>query len=484
MYEHHDLGKQKRTMSVAEETEITDVTADSVDALLAASLIEHLEPSIDCVSTSDMEEAASALSESDRKALAAMESADDFIARMRAEFPPPQPAELQLEFDTTWRAASETKAQKAHSMALQDKELIRLAGKIREFAGREQVAFDHIIYRMKDQLGEGGQGIVFLLEAEDQFGARRAMKLFRPSSSDMNAATFLHEMERMGDVASRVHRSWHDDLVNVDWFGIHDGVHVMLMQFIDGFNLQELLQPKLLEGVRPYVDDERWNTLNNVVYSNSGSQQLAFRPSIAVYIAERILRGLERLHGEGLVHSDIKPSNVMLDASGSLKIIDIGSAFRKEAPPKIPLGTPAYAATELLESKQCTEQSDLASVGYVLVEMLSGQPIAQGICGPDATTRTIGKKERDAHLALKRDLPDKLGELIPAKVRDAKLLVELCQRLIAPKPGDRFKDANAVIDVCFKFNKDLIIGDLAINNYKEIQHLLRNAKKADRRRAS
>lgn len=55
---------------------------------------------------------------------------------------------------------------------------------------------------------------------------------------------------------------------------------------------------------------------------------------------------------------------------------------------------------------------------------------------------------------------------------------------IAPKPGDRFKDANAVIDVCFKFNKDLIIGDLAINNYKEIQHLLRNAKKADRRRAS
>ncbi len=170
MYEHHDLGKQKRTMSVAEETEITDVTADSVDALLAASLIEHLEPSIDCVSTSDMEEAASALSESDRKALAAMESADDFIARMRAEFPPPQPAELQLEFDTTWRAASETKAQKAHSMALQDKELIRLAGKIREFAGREQVAFERIVYRMKDQLGEGGQGIVFLLEAEDQFG--------------------------------------------------------------------------------------------------------------------------------------------------------------------------------------------------------------------------------------------------------------------------------------------------------------------------
>ena len=85
------------------------------------------------------------------------------------------------------------------------------------------------------------------------------------------------------------------------------------------------------------------------------------------------LAGLAALHREGIVHGDLKPANVVLKRSGNAKLIDIGSAIdlRGAAPRR--MWSPAYAAPEVLQGSENTPRSDLASLGYVLVEMLAGQ---------------------------------------------------------------------------------------------------------------
>ena len=106
----------------------------------------------------------------------------------------------------------------------------------------------------------------------------------------------------------------------------------------------------------------------------AGPVQPRFKAGVAMAIVRDCLGALAALHREGIVHGDIKPSNVMLKRTGNAKIVDIGSAFEIDSPPHPHMCTPAYAAPEVLERNECTPRSDLASLGYVLIEMLSGQP--------------------------------------------------------------------------------------------------------------
>src|SRR3972149_5356456 len=82
------------------------------------------------------------------------------------------------------------------------------------------------------------------------------------------------------------------------------------------------------------------------------------------------LSALAALHREGVVHGDIKPSNVMLKRTGSAKIVDIGAAFELENPPPQRTCTPTYAAPEVLEGGEITPLSDLASLGYLPCRIL------------------------------------------------------------------------------------------------------------------
>ena len=105
--------------------------------------------------------------------------------------------------------------------------------------------------------------------------------------------------------------------------------------------------------------------------------QPRLKPGIAIAVMRECLAALAALHREGIVHSDLKPSNIMLKRTGNAKIVDIGSAFELNNLPGQRTCTPTYAAPEVLEGSECTPRSDLASLGYVLIEMLAGrQPFA------------------------------------------------------------------------------------------------------------
>jgi serine/threonine-protein kinase len=461
---------------------LDELTDDTLDELIVEMLLRKDMALISDLEDIDEERLTEILTKEDLEVLDSMESPKELIERITAAECKSEPAREQRELPTVRDAGDTVAAPGIDSyVGRPSEEFDQMKGDVDTFNKQDQVLFP-FVYRKTRELGRGGQGVVYLVEGEDDFSAASALKIFTPQAYD-SAPLFVADMKRMKSIASLIHHEPHDDLVDIGWFGEHDGIYAMLMQYIDGFDLRHLLQPELLLHLKGCVDEDRWETINNVVYSVNGTQQLAVQPAIAVYIIERVLRGLEALHSRGMVHGDIKPSNIMLNASGSLKIIDVGSVFEITSPPTEHYVTPAYSAPEFLETGTMSKQSDLASVGYVLIELLSGKSIADEVRGPDESTRTIGKPRREGLLEAKKSLPYRLNKILPGNILESNHLAELCRLLIDPDLNQRFPSAAQSIvasEGTYEFNKDLILSNLGVCNFQVVSQWLADVKHATR----
>ncbi len=226
-------------------------------------------------------------------------------------------------------------------------------------------------------LGTGGQGIVFLSQRQgaDGFQRRVALKIFSPAPY-ASVTAYETEMGRLASVAGRVARIQQDNLVDVHNFIKHRGIRLLEMEWVDGYDLQRLCRSVLLDRIDGTVTRDRWDHINKLTVTY-GKENLRLKPGIAVSVLRGCLAAVAALHREGVVHADLKPSNIMLKRTGSTKIIDVGSAFDLYDSPPLGRCTPAYAAPEVLEGQPGSPQSDLASLGYVLLEMLTGvQPFS------------------------------------------------------------------------------------------------------------
>jgi len=150
----------------------------------------------------------------------------------------------------------------------------------------------------------------------------------------------------------------------------------------------------------------------------------------------------------------------MVKRTGYAKIVDIGSALHLSNMPEQRMCTPQYAAPEMLDRNEFTPQSDLASLGYVLIEMLAGRPLFAGL-------NTLGEL-----LEAKWTLPQRLEKILPHDVADSDLLMSICRRLTAPDPLLRYasaEDANTGPDGLADFQRSLVIGDLASEYDSELR---------------
>jgi len=236
-------------------------------------------------------------------------------------------------------------------------------------------------------------------------------------------------------------------------------IRMMEMEWIDGYDLSRLLAPELLQRTRASVSDDRWRYLNKVVVT-AGPQQSRLKPGVAIAIVRECLAALAALHREGIVHADVKTANIMVKRTGNAKIIDIGSAHPVDDPPPTKTCTPAYAAPEVLEGQTNTPRSDLASLGYVLVEMLSGQPPFAGL------------QSFSDLLEAKRSLVHRLPQVLPSEVTCNELLMDFCRGLIAADPAKRFpsaEDADMKKGGAASFHRQLIVGGLASEYENEIR---------------
>lgn len=309
-------------------------------------------------------------------------------------------------------------------------------------------------------LGRGGQGVVFLSERRgaDGFTLPVAVKVFSPERYP-DIVSYDESMGRIARVAARVAQIQQDNLLDVHNFFDRDRVRLMEMEWVDGYDLARLLSTDMLLRAEQRVSGRRWQYINDVIVT-AGALQPRLKPGIAIAVLRECLAALAALHREGIVHGDLKPSNIMLKRTGNAKVIDIGSAFDLDEGPVRRTCTPPYAAPEVLDGTDTSPRSDLCSLGYVLIEMLAGAaPFAGLTTYPDL-------------LQAKRTIVHRLHEVLPAEVTCNRLLMNLCRGLIAPDPMKRFRSAEAADladEGAADFQRQLVKGDLATQYENEIR---------------
>jgi serine/threonine-protein kinase len=327
-----------------------------------------------------------------------------------------------------------------------------------------------IHHQLLKLLGSGGQGVVYLSERRgaDGFTLPVALKIFSPDRYH-DARSYDEAMARLARVAARIATIQHDNVLDVQNFVDRNRIRMMVMEWIDGYDLCQLLAPWMLERVKHRVSAKRWEYINRVIVT-AGPLQPRIKPGVAVAIVRDCLAALAALHREGVVHGDVKPSNVMLKRTGSAKLIDMGSAFDIEDPPASRTCTPTYAAPEVLEGNDCTPRSDLASLGYILIELMAGRSPFAGL----TTYREL--------LEAKRMLSQRLHEVLPGDVTCNELLMNFCRGLVAADPMKRFPDAEAaemLKEGAAAFHRQLVLGNMSSEYPNEIRMWLEELKELD-----
>lgn len=334
-----------------------------------------------------------------------------------------------------------------------------LYGRYAELVDREKLGWtEHL--RLQRMLGSGGQGLVFLSErrGSDTFTLPVALKFFSPERFE-DERDYQDAMKRMAKVSCRIAKIQHDNLLDVQNFIERNRIRILEMEWVDGYDLEILLTPAMLQRARDRVSWKRWEYINRVIVT-SGPTRPRLKAGMAVAIVREVLGALGALHRERIVHGDIKPSNIMVKRTGNAKIIDIGSAIDLDDLPPQRTCTPQYAAPEILGREELTPRSDLASVGYVLVELLSGRPLFAGINNlPDL-------------LDAKRQLTNRLHKILPPEVADSELLMSICRRLTAADPTLRYSSAEQADtgnEGLAEFQRTLVRGDLASEYENELR---------------
>ena len=319
-------------------------------------------------------------------------------------------------------------------------------------------------------LGSGGQGVVYQTELRgtDDFTLPAALKIFSPERFE-DVHSYDEAMQRIARASARVAQIQHDNLLYVYNFVDRHRIRMMIMEWIDGYDLARLLVPNMLEKVRDVVSHRRWDYINQVIVT-AGPAQPRMKSGVAVAIVRDCLNALAALHRHGIVHGDIKPSNIMLKRTGIAKIVDIGSAFELRDPPPVRTCTLAYAAPEVLENRETTPRSDLCSLGYVLIELLAGRQVFAGI-----------SDIRDL-LEAKRALPLRLHEILPEEVLRCDLLCTFIRGMVGADPTRRFPSAEAaqlLKEGAAAFHRQLVIGNLSSEYDNDIRLWLEELKELE-----
>lgn len=252
-------------------------------------------------------------------------------------------------------------------------------------------------YVLRDLLGEGGSGRVFLAE-DTSTGERIAIKLLERMTPDYEGHLAL--MRNEAECARLID---HPRVVRVLGFGETPEGAILPMELMDGGSLHDLI---------------------------TGGAPLAEGRVLAIGL--QIIKALSASHDRGFIHRDIKPANILLAATGGAKLGDFGLARGKNSKP-VPerhlLATPDYVAPEVLGRSRGDFRSDIYSLGSSLFHALAAKPpyATDGLSIPE--------------LSNLKKLPVKIERRRGDLSRPTRTLVN---RMIAPEPAARFASYTAL----------------------------------------
>lgn len=252
-----------------------------------------------------------------------------------------------------------------------------------------------------EKVGEGGMGAVYKAR---HLGLDKivAIKILPPHLTDSP-----HRIERFKREAKSAAQMEHPNIVQILNVGEQDGIHFIIMQFIQGEDLRKRLKR---EGTIP--------------------------PDEVIDIAIQICKGLKIAHEKLIVHRDIKPDNIMFDEEGRVKITDFGLAKGIDQDVEISnpgraVGTPYYMSPEQCASREIDGRSDIYSLGATLFHMATGSRPFQGET-PVATALMHLREPLTPPRQVNPDVPEVLDAIV--------------RRMMQKLPEDRYQDCTALVD--------------------------------------
>ena len=284
-------------------------------------------------------------------------------------------------------------------------------------------------YRLVKKIGEGGMGTVY--QAVHIHLAKHVALKILPSDklrSKQSVSRFRQEMRAVGKVN-------HPNVVSASDAGTIDGHHFLVMELVQGADLARIIHDR---GPLSVAD--------------------------ACEIVRQAAIGLQHAHDNGLVHRDVKPSNIMLALDGSVKLLDLGLAglnnteFESTANVVVTdrltsvgqiMGTLDYMAPEqITASPEVDGKADIYALGATLFQLLTGRtPCGDRSEGtPDRIEAVLHKPPLDI-ATLRNDVPDELRALL--------------LKMLAKNPEDRPQAAIDVAGELVRFTSDADLGALA-----------------------
>lgn len=280
-------------------------------------------------------------------------------------------------------------------------------------------------YRLLSLLGRGGMSSVYLAE---HIVMRRRCAIKVLPQKRVSDTSYLGRFHREAQAVASLD---HPNIVrayDVDHQADRDtDIHFLVMEFVDGQSLQELV---LKSGQVPFAD-------------------------AADYIRQAAL-GLSHAHGAGLVHRDIKPGNLLVDHTGVVKVLDLGlarffsdtgdDALTIQHDEKV-LGTADYLAPEqALDSHSVDARADIYSLGCTLYFLLTGSPpFTEGTLAQRLMAHQT--KEPPSIESKRPDVPADLAAIV--------------RKMMAKSPADRPSSAKAVAEILENWLKQYRSGEVA-----------------------
>lgn len=252
-------------------------------------------------------------------------------------------------------------------------------------------------YEINAHLGQGGMGNVYRA-TDTMLGREVALKMLHPQLTVQTQ--FLERFKKEARVLAQL---LHPNIAVIYNFIEQGGNHFMVMEYVEGTSLDELLK--------------KYHSLP---------------AEFVVPVFIQALEGLQHAHRKNIFHRDIKPSNLMITSDGTLKLMDFGIAKvageQKMTQVNKIVGTIEFMAPELIEGKDASVASDIYSMGATLYELVSGKL-------PFESDTDFNLMQ--AILKKKAIAPDKLNDLVPKKLSDIIL------KAMDKNPAGRYPDARS-----------------------------------------
>jgi tetratricopeptide (TPR) repeat protein len=351
-------------------------------------------------------------------------------------------------------------------------------------------------YRILREIGRGGMGVVYEAEQES-LGRRVALKVLPPGA--LGDALHIERFRREARAAARLH---HTNIVPVFAVGVEGETYYYVMQYIEGHPLDQVLAelPRLRDAdghdmvepteemAPPNASAPHSAVLSSVEVARSlwqgrfrtmrepdsavatepeatapparagdstaapranssgplSDRQGSFAKSVA-HLGVQVAEALEYASGQGVLHRDVKPSNLLLDVWGTVWLTDFGLAKASGTPdltrPGDLLGTLRYLAPERFHGR-ADVRSDVYSLGLTLYEVLALRPAFDG------------RDQAELARQITATEPRRLDRIDPRLPRD---LVTIVHKAMAKDPGDRYQTAGALGDDLRRFLDDRAI---------------------------